>query len=149
MTAIKDVLRLHVALRFAAIRPIRAFSVLNRPPPKYEGHVPLTKIERGSLALGSAVMSLLNPRRGGDIIDAHMIVHDVAKSDDRPHCDSGRDNRNTVLYLSSSRCHAIFTHWPSHLEKETTHNIADNVFDPPSHPSDQQRWSYLRFMARS
>lgn len=43
----------------------RHFSVLNRPPPNYPGHVPLTRIERGALAIGSAVGSLLNPRRGG------------------------------------------------------------------------------------
>jgi len=43
----------------------RQFSVLNRPPPNYPGHVPLTRIERAGLAVGSAVMSLLNPRRGG------------------------------------------------------------------------------------
>jgi hypothetical protein len=45
---------------------VRYFSVLNRPPPKYPGHVPLTFVERGALALGSAVGSLLNPRRGGN-----------------------------------------------------------------------------------
>ena len=39
--------------------------MLNRPPPSYEGHVPLTFIERSGLAVGSAFMSLLNPRRGG------------------------------------------------------------------------------------
>lgn len=43
----------------------REFSVLNRPPPKYPGHIPLTHVERGALAIGSAVGSLLNPRRGG------------------------------------------------------------------------------------
>lgn len=43
----------------------RTFSVLSRPPPNYEGHVPLTRVERVGLAVGSAVMSLLNPRRGG------------------------------------------------------------------------------------
>ena len=43
----------------------RSFSVVNRPPPSYPGHVPLTSIERGALAIGSAVVSLLNPRRGG------------------------------------------------------------------------------------
>jgi ubiquinone biosynthesis protein COQ4 len=43
----------------------RLFSVLRRPPPNYPGHVPLTSIERTGLAVGSAVMSLLNPRRGG------------------------------------------------------------------------------------
>lgn len=43
----------------------RTFSVLNRPPPKYEGHIPLTGVERGALAVGSAVMSLFNPRRAG------------------------------------------------------------------------------------
>ncbi|KAK4989447.1 Ubiquinone biosynthesis protein [Elasticomyces elasticus] len=48
---------------------IRPFSVLRRPPPNYPGHVPLTTIERGGLAVGSAFMSLLNPRRG-DLIAA-------------------------------------------------------------------------------
>ncbi|KKA17077.1 Ubiquinone biosynthesis protein coq4, mitochondrial Precursor [Rasamsonia emersonii CBS 393.64] len=48
---------------------LRAFSVLNRPPPNYPGHVPLTFVERGALAVGSAVGSLLNPRRG-DLIAA-------------------------------------------------------------------------------
>ena len=43
----------------------RSFSVLNRPPPKYSGHVPLTTIERAGLAVGSAVISLFNPRRAG------------------------------------------------------------------------------------
>ncbi|KAL3420203.1 Ubiquinone biosynthesis protein COQ4, mitochondrial [Phlyctema vagabunda] len=41
----------------------RGFSVLNRPAPNYEGHVPLTTIERAGLTVGSAVMSLINPRR--------------------------------------------------------------------------------------
>ncbi|PHH76422.1 hypothetical protein CDD82_4001 [Ophiocordyceps australis] len=41
----------------------RPFSVLNRPPPNYPGHVPLTKLERAGLALGSGVMSLFNPYR--------------------------------------------------------------------------------------
>ncbi|KAF2265382.1 coenzyme Q biosynthesis protein-like protein Coq4 [Lojkania enalia] len=47
----------------------RCFSVLNRPPPNYEGHVPLTKTERLGLALGSGFMSFINPRRG-DLIAA-------------------------------------------------------------------------------
>ncbi|KAL1959595.1 hypothetical protein VTO42DRAFT_1630 [Malbranchea cinnamomea] len=47
----------------------REFSVLNRPPPNYPGHVPLTKLERGALAIGSAVGSILNPRRA-DLIAA-------------------------------------------------------------------------------
>ncbi|KAK7756647.1 Ubiquinone biosynthesis protein [Diatrype stigma] len=42
----------------------RPFSVLNRPPPDYPGHVPLTGIERACLALGSGVLSFLDPRRG-------------------------------------------------------------------------------------
>jgi ubiquinone biosynthesis protein COQ4 len=43
----------------------RHFSVLNRPPPNYPGHVPLTRIEKAGLAVGSAVMSLMDPYRGG------------------------------------------------------------------------------------
>ena len=41
----------------------RAFSVLNRPAPNYPGHVPLTFLERGALAVGSAFGALRNPYR--------------------------------------------------------------------------------------
>lgn len=41
----------------------RSFSVLNRPRPNYPGHVPLTTTERLGLAIGSAIASLINPRR--------------------------------------------------------------------------------------
>lgn len=47
----------------------RPFSVLNRPPPNYPGHVPLTGIERAALAVGSSLLSFLDPRRG-DLIAA-------------------------------------------------------------------------------
>ena len=52
-------------MRFEVARSTRPFSVLSRPPSKYEGHIPLNAFERVSLAAGSAVMSLMNPRRGG------------------------------------------------------------------------------------
>ncbi|KAJ5377733.1 uncharacterized protein N7496_005142 [Penicillium cataractarum] len=48
---------------------LRPFSNLNRPQPNYPGHVPLTTIERGALAVGSAIGSLINPRRA-DLIAA-------------------------------------------------------------------------------
>ncbi|KAF2709685.1 ubiquinone biosynthesis protein coq4, mitochondrial [Pleomassaria siparia CBS 279.74] len=47
----------------------RCFSVLNRPPPNYEGHIPLTRIERFGLAAGSGLLSFIDPRRG-DLIAA-------------------------------------------------------------------------------
>ena len=54
----------------------RPFSVLNRPSPNYEGHVPLTRLERAGLAIGSAVTSLFDPRRGG--IFRHSLLQLVA-----------------------------------------------------------------------
>lgn len=42
-----------------------SFSALARPPPNYEGHVPLNPPERAILAIGSAFGALMNPRRGG------------------------------------------------------------------------------------
>ncbi|KXJ93711.1 coenzyme Q biosynthesis protein Coq4-domain-containing protein [Microdochium bolleyi] len=61
---------LHCAARTA--RPVTAstagqsrhFSVLNRPQPNYPGHVPLTRLEKAAMAVGSGVMSFLNPWRG-------------------------------------------------------------------------------------
>nr|POF05444.1 ubiquinone biosynthesis protein coq4, mitochondrial [Quercus suber] len=56
----------HIFGRLLALpAPLRArsFSVLNRPSPRYPGHVPLTLLERGALALGSAFGSLRDPYR--------------------------------------------------------------------------------------
>ena len=39
--------------------------MLNRPPPKYDGHVPLTVVEKGTLAVGSALGGIVSPRRAG------------------------------------------------------------------------------------
>lgn len=46
----------------------RVFSVLNRPPPRYPGHVPLTRIERAALAVGSGLTSYFDPYRGGEVL---------------------------------------------------------------------------------
>jgi ubiquinone biosynthesis protein COQ4 len=48
-------------------------SSLTRPPPNYPGHVPLTRIEKAALAIGSGLMSLRDPRRGGKLF-AHLLV---------------------------------------------------------------------------
>ncbi|KAF1838521.1 ubiquinone biosynthesis protein coq4, mitochondrial [Decorospora gaudefroyi] len=63
-------------LKWCPLRPTlnfeqsaRCFSVLNRPRPNYEGHIPLTRMERLGLALGSGLGSFLDPRRG-DLIAA-------------------------------------------------------------------------------
>lgn len=45
----------------------RRFSALNRPPPNYPAHVPLNRVERAALAVGSGVMSLINPYRHGTL----------------------------------------------------------------------------------
>jgi ubiquinone biosynthesis protein COQ4 len=47
---------------------VRSFSVLNRPPPNYEGHIPLTVAERLGLALGSGLGSFIDPRRAGKFV---------------------------------------------------------------------------------
>ncbi|KAK5117457.1 Ubiquinone biosynthesis protein [Meristemomyces frigidus] len=57
VTTVKRILALPPQLRY------RTFSILNRPSPNYPGHVPLTLVERGALALGSAFGSLRNPYR--------------------------------------------------------------------------------------
>jgi ubiquinone biosynthesis protein COQ4 len=57
--------RLSRAPEIAATVTVRRFSALNRPPPKYPGHVPLTKIEQAGMAIGSGIMSLFNPYRAG------------------------------------------------------------------------------------
>lgn len=57
-----------------AASTLRPFSILNRPQPNYPGHVPLTTIERGALAIGSAIGSLINPRRAGMTIPPEPTI---------------------------------------------------------------------------
>ncbi|KAK4609439.1 Ubiquinone biosynthesis protein COQ4, mitochondrial [Fulvia fulva] len=60
--------------------PLRArtFSVLNRPPPNYPGHVPLTWLERGALAVGSAFGSLKDPYR-------HDLIASLGEATAKPY----------------------------------------------------------------
>lgn len=45
----------------------RCFSVLSRPTPSYPNHVPLALFERGMLAIGSALGSIISPGRHGKL----------------------------------------------------------------------------------
>ncbi|KAF7186646.1 Ubiquinone biosynthesis protein COQ4, mitochondrial [Pseudocercospora fuligena] len=56
----------------------RSFSVLNRPTPNYPGHVPLTWLERGALAIGSAFGSLRNPYR-------HDLIASLGEATAKPY----------------------------------------------------------------
>lgn len=55
----------------------RQFSALNRPPPNYPGHVPLTRLERFGLFVGSGLISLADPRRGGPSRPVHLPPLDL------------------------------------------------------------------------
>ncbi|KZZ90513.1 ubiquinone biosynthesis protein coq-4 [Moelleriella libera RCEF 2490] len=81
----------------------RPFSVLNRPPPKYPGHVPLTKTERLSMAIGSSVMALFNP----------------------PHRHGGRVNGHALLHLPPSRHHARGPDGAAHPAAATAPQLQD------------------------
>lgn len=56
----------------------RAFSVLSRPAPNYPGHVPLTYLERGALAVGSAFGALQNPYR-------HDLIASLGEATAKPY----------------------------------------------------------------
>ncbi|KXS99098.1 hypothetical protein AC578_3529 [Pseudocercospora eumusae] len=71
-TILKRILSLPPSLR------ARSFSVLNRPTPNYPGHVPLTWLERGALAIGSAFGSLRNPYR-------HDLIASLGEATAKPY----------------------------------------------------------------
>ena len=68
----------HHLLRLPPPLRTRAFSVLNRPPPNYPNHVPLTYLERGALALGSAFGALKNPYR-------HDLIASLGEATAKPY----------------------------------------------------------------
>ncbi|KAL5604371.1 hypothetical protein BROUX41_002343 [Berkeleyomyces rouxiae] len=48
----------------------RDFSVLNRPPPNYTGHIPLTRLERAALVVSSGIATFLDPAHRNDMLCA-------------------------------------------------------------------------------
>jgi len=144
-------LRLPPNLRLATICSSRPFSVLNRPPPKYEGHVPLKSLERGALAAGAAVMSLFNPRRGGTLVLSQTsicIYEPCLITFYRPHRCARRNYRNPLLHLPPSRRHAFLPYRPTHPPRPPTHNLPNHVPYPPAHAPFRQRWPRLCLLAR-
>lgn len=62
----------------------RSFSVLNRPPPNYPGHIPLTHVERAGLAIGSGIMSFMDPYRGGTFTENNTLLQSIRLSPPLP-----------------------------------------------------------------
>lgn len=99
----------------------RCFSVLSRPSPNYEGHVPLTIAERLGLAIGTGVGSFVDPRRGGrfrlcgcldpftNIARSHRILR-------RSHC-------TTILHRQTSKSYAPQSHGPANIARQTATHI--------------------------
>lgn len=146
-----DLLRLPPTLRLATICFSRPFSVLNRPPPKYEGHVPLNTLERGALAAGSAVMSLLNPRRGGTLvlsITSICIYVPCLTTFHRPHRCARRSHLNPLLHLPPSRRHALLSYRPTHPPRPPTYNLSNCVTCPPTDAPLRQRRPRVCLLAR-
>jgi hypothetical protein len=101
----------------------RTFSVLNRPPPNYEGHVPLTTVERAGLAVGSALWSFFDPTRPGI---SYLVSVSSSVSNNcylRPHRGPRRSNSPTLLHNPSSRRHALQPHRPSYPPRPAANHI--------------------------
>src|SRR6266576_6637732 len=59
----------------------------------YDGHIPLNWFENAFLTVGSAMMSLANPRRGGMCFDINLCSTEFIQClMDRHDCCIGRDN---------------------------------------------------------
>lgn len=83
---------------------LRCFSVLQRPRPNYEGHIPLTRTERLGLALGSGLMSFLDPRRGGKL--SQLTGRDNHLTLPRSHRILRRGDCSAILHLQAARPYA-------------------------------------------
>src|SRR5688572_21198965 len=91
------------------LQSTRCFSGLNRPPPNYEGHVPLSRTERLGLAVGSGLLSFLDPRRGGMELPSASLAF-KAYYHRRPHRMLRRGDCPTILHIQASRSHAFEPH---------------------------------------
>lgn len=74
---LKPVARRSISLKSISLPQRRGLSALQRKRPNYEGHIPLNIPEKIMLTFGSAIGSVLNPRRGG-ITFSNLSACDVS-----------------------------------------------------------------------
>lgn len=126
----------------------RAFSIFSRPQPKYPGHVPLNAIERGALAVGSAVGALMNPRRAGTSPVTRPSARRLQLTLRRPHRSVRRSYRNPLLHLPPPRRHALRSDGPPDSPRPTTHHLHDAPAAIPSLAAGELGGPDLRRLAR-
>lgn len=86
---------------FSNVLPAAVFQLRrNVSQPAYDGHIPLNWAENAFLAVGSAVMSLVDPRRGG-VFEINKNC-DFMASSFRPRYDRGIRRDHWCLGASSS-----------------------------------------------
>jgi len=100
---VASLVSLHYPVRSLQVMPFSKCSAgYTRPPPQYEGHVPLSGSERVMLAVGSAFMSLYNPWRAGFLLGGSVCL--LLSRHDRSF---GRSNCHSVLHQQAPRQHAF------------------------------------------
>lgn len=145
----QDLRILSAILRSRETPTQRTFSVLNRPPPNYPGHVPLTTLERGALAVGSALASILNPRRA-DMIAAlgeataqpffitrlrnRMLSHPTGRRilRDRPRITSATLSVDMLRQLPENSVGRTYVSW---LDRE---GVSPDTRDPVRYIDDEE-----------
>lgn len=119
--------RLPQSLKASRFRFRRHYSGFERPP-TYQNHVYLTRLERSILALGSAAMSFMNPRRAGVCIQSSLHISMKIDSPWRSGCGTWRDHCYTILHLPPPRCHAFKLNWPPNLARSSKNHVWNFVF---------------------
>lgn len=110
-----------------------SFSVLNRPPPNYEGHIPLTWWERAGLAIGSGLGSFLDPRRGGNsIFKRYTYLAQVLTNRFRSHSRLRRSNRPTFLHRPPPFHNALTPNRPPNPARPSANHVVNTVFGVPA-----------------
>lgn len=151
--AVKPPVSCNSSLSALPLAGYRAFSILNRPPPKYEGHVPLTTIERAGLAVGSALWCFFDPTRAGmSDSHCHSTIPTRAKSSTntkppRLNCSMRRSNGTAILHLSPPRCYARQPNRPPHPPRPPTPNLPITGPAPPSLAPREHRRPQLHHLA--
>jgi hypothetical protein len=120
VTNSSSVARIGAEWRTGQIRPLHASTSLHRSP-AYPGHIPLNTFENAFLSAGSALMALIDPRRGGKSSHKHLSIFPCLLRF-RHGCCPGRDHCR--LHIAKiARRYARLSRGPQNPERPPTDQL--------------------------
>lgn len=112
-----------------------------RPQPAYPGHIPLTAFEKSFLAIGSALMSLIDTRRAG--ASQSLMLHMYVTDDSARHGCGLRGNHRWINFGEATGHHVGVSRGSANSQRTAPNQFKDLGHGEFAVSSQEHFWTCL------